>query len=59
MIIVRQRGTKIHPGKNVKQGGDDTLYAGVSGTVKFSDRSRKRFDGRMKKTKFANVIANS
>ena len=34
-IIVRQRGTKIHPGKNVGIGDDDTLYAKVSGVVKF------------------------
>ena len=34
-ILVRQRGTKIHPGKNVGKGGDDTLFAKVDGTVKF------------------------
>ncbi|HHW31943.1 MAG TPA: 50S ribosomal protein L27 [Clostridiaceae bacterium] len=34
-IIVRQRGTKIHPGKNVGKGKDDTLYALVDGRVKF------------------------
>ena len=34
-IIVRQRGTKIHPGKNVGIGTDDTLFALVDGTVKF------------------------
>lgn len=34
-IIVRQRGTKIHPGKNVGIGDDDTLYAKVAGVVKF------------------------
>jgi large subunit ribosomal protein L27 len=34
-IIVRQRGTKIHPGKGVLRGGDDTLFAHVSGHVKF------------------------
>lgn len=34
-ILVRQRGTKIHPGNNVGIGSDDTLYAKVSGTVKF------------------------
>ena len=34
-IIYRQRGTKIHPGKNVGQGGDDTLFALVNGVVKF------------------------
>ena len=43
-IIVRQRGTKIHPGKNVGKGGDDTLFALVDGTVVFEDfrGSKKR-----------------
>ena len=36
-IIVRQRGTRIHPGKHVGKGGDDTLYALVDGTVEFQD----------------------
>jgi len=35
-IIVRQRGTKIHPGKNVSKGKDDTLFALINGKVKFS-----------------------
>ena len=34
-IIVRQRGTKIHPGKNVHIGRDDTIFAVAAGTVKF------------------------
>ena len=34
-IIVRQRGTKVHPGLNVKRGGDDTLYATAGGKVTF------------------------
>ena len=34
-IIVRQRGTKIHPGTNVGRGGDDTLFAMIDGSVKF------------------------
>ncbi len=39
-IIVRQRGTRIHPGENVGIGKDDTLYARVMGTVEFRDRGR-------------------
>ena len=35
-IIVRQRGTKFHPGENVGRGGDDTLFAKQTGTVRFS-----------------------
>ena len=43
-ILVRQRGTKIHPGVNVKRGGDDTLFALVDGHVKFErkDQTRKQ-----------------
>ncbi|RMC49168.1 50S ribosomal protein L27 [Lactobacillus sp. ESL0228] len=43
-IIYRQRGTKIHPGKNVGQGGDDTLFALINGVVKFErmDKYRKQ-----------------
>ncbi len=40
-IIVRQRGTKVHPGENVKRGGDDTLFALKAGRVKF-DKHGKR-----------------
>lgn len=36
-ILVRQRGTRIHPGKHVGKGNDDTLYALVDGTVEFQD----------------------
>lgn len=44
-IIVRQRGTRIHPGENVGRGGDDTLFATADGTVKFgSRRGRKLVD---------------
>ena len=41
-IIVRQRGTKIHPGKNVGKGGDDTLFALVDGKVKFERKGRDK-----------------
>jgi len=41
-ILVRQRGTRIHPGDNVGKGGDDTLFATVSGTVKYGVRDRRR-----------------
>jgi len=42
-IIVRQRGTKFNPGKNVGIGKDDTLFALASGVVKFVDRHNKKF----------------
>ena len=41
-IILKQRGTKIHPGVNVKRGGDDTLFATSNGTVKFGRKGRDR-----------------
>ncbi len=41
-IIVRQRGTKIHPGNNVGIGGDDTLFATIDGRVKFERKDKKR-----------------
>jgi large subunit ribosomal protein L27 len=41
-ILVRQRGTKIHPGTNVGKGRDDTLFALVDGTVSFRDRRNRK-----------------
>ena len=41
-ILVRQRGTKIHPGTNVKKGSDDTLYTVVDGVVKFERKGKNK-----------------
>ena len=41
-MIIRQRGTKIHPGINVGIGGDDTLFAKADGVVKFGRKGRNR-----------------
>jgi len=41
-IIIRQRGTKFHPGNNVGRGGDDTLFALIDGQVKFEHKDKKR-----------------
>ncbi len=41
-ILVRQRGTKLHPGNNVGKGGDDTLFAKIEGTVKFERLGKTR-----------------
>ena len=41
-IIVRQRGTKFHPGRNVGKGGDDTLFSLVDGSVKFGTRQGRK-----------------
>lgn len=41
-ILYRQRGTRIYPGKNVMKGGDDTLFATVSGVVKYERLGKNR-----------------
>lgn len=41
-ILIRQRGTKIHPGVNVGRGSDDTLFAKVDGVVKFERKGRDK-----------------
>jgi len=41
-ILVRQRGTKFHPGNNVKKGSDDTLFAIIDGVVNFERKDRDR-----------------
>ncbi len=41
-IIVRQRGTRFHPGHNVGRGGDDTLFATVDGVVQFGHRKGRK-----------------
>lgn len=42
-IIIRQRGTKFHPGENVGRGGDDTLFATSDGTVTFRNSRGRKF----------------
>lgn len=58
-ILVRQRGTKWHPGKNVKRAGDDTLYAMSNGTVKFTSKKVKGFDGNLHLRKFVHILPSS
>ncbi len=41
-ILVRQRGTKVHPGNNVGRGGDDTLFAKVNGVVRFERKGKNK-----------------
>jgi large subunit ribosomal protein L27 len=53
-IIVRQRGTKFHAGGNVGMGKDHTLFALISGIVKFSEKQQVKYDGR----KFRDVMVN-
>lgn len=56
-ILVRQRGTKFHPGANVKKGNDDTLFSTATGIVKFYSRKMKRYDGKLKLKNFISVIS--
>lgn len=56
-IIVRQRGTKVEAGKNVKVGKDHTLFAGSDGVVSFRTMRKKRFDGRTISKKAVDVVA--
>ena len=57
-IIVRQRGTKFIPGKGVRIGSDDTIYAVTNGKVKFTTTKKLRYDGTRRLVKVVNVIAN-
>jgi len=57
-IIIRQTGTKFHPGKNVARGEDDTLYALTDGIVHFSKKKVIAFTGKIDKRRFVSVIAN-
>lgn len=55
-VVVRQRGTKWHPGKNVRIGSDDTLYAVAAGTVKFTSKKVRGFDGQLHLRKFVHIL---
>lgn len=54
-IIIRQRGTKFLPGKNVGRGNDDTLYALKEGLVRFGTKRKKGFNGSQRTAKVVNV----
>lgn len=54
-VIIKQRGLKYQPGKNVALGGDDTIYAMKTGLVKFARRMKKGFDGRLKRISVVSV----
>jgi large subunit ribosomal protein L27 len=59
MVIVRQRGTKIEAGKNVKVGKDHTLFSMITGKVSFRDRRKTNFDGRVIRKKVVDVLATA
>ncbi len=56
MIIVRQRGTKLLAGKNVKRGSDDTLFSLCDGVVRFTTKRKKIFNGSQRMVKIVSVV---
>lgn len=54
-IIIRQRGTRYLPGKNVKLGSDDTIYAMKDGLVKFGTKAKRLFNGARRVAKIVSV----
>lgn len=55
-VIIRQRGTKYHPGNHVRRGADDTLYAAVAGVIKFQKKQVPNFNGNLKKRTFVHIV---
>jgi large subunit ribosomal protein L27 len=55
-IIVRQRGSKFLPGKGVRRGHDDTLYATMNGTVHYANKRKTRYDGKKVVRKLVSVV---
>ena len=55
MILVRQRGTKFHPGLHVGKGNDDTLFSKAEGMVHFIKKKVKRYDGSLKFRRYINI----
>jgi large subunit ribosomal protein L27 len=55
-VIIRQKGTKYHPGKNVRKGDDSTLYSLIDGMVKFQSKMVKKFHGNLVRTRIVNVV---
>ncbi|MGI6103492.1 MAG: 50S ribosomal protein L27 [Patescibacteria group bacterium] len=55
-VLIRQRGTKYHPGENVERGADDTLFAIVPGTVRFQKKMRRRFTGALQPVQYVHIV---
>lgn len=55
-VLVRQRGTRVLPGKNVRMGKDHTLFATVTGIVQFDNKRKTRFNGESVKKKIVHVL---
>ena len=57
-ILVRQRGSTVLPGANVRQGKDYTIFAVASGKVKFGEKRKTRFDGTIRRAKMVSVVGS-
>ncbi|MDD5251379.1 MAG: 50S ribosomal protein L27 [Patescibacteria group bacterium] len=55
-ILIRQRGTKFRPGKNVSKGSDDTLFATAAGIVSFTRKKVRRFNNDLTDARFVHVM---
>jgi large subunit ribosomal protein L27 len=56
-VLIRQRGTKWHPGENTDIGRDDTIFSLKDGIVSFSVKRKKTFTGQIKKISLVNVVS--
>ncbi|MBI2485278.1 50S ribosomal protein L27 [Candidatus Uhrbacteria bacterium] len=54
-ILVRQRGTTVHPGRFVRRGGDDTLYAAITGIVRFNQKRSATHSGALKRRTYVHI----
>jgi large subunit ribosomal protein L27 len=55
-ILIRQRGNKFHPGENVREGKDHTLFSTTEGKVKFGTKRKTGFNGKTRRISVVNVI---
>lgn len=58
-IVIRQRGTKFRPGKNVVRAGDDSLFASAPGIVHFTKRKVRKFHGALQDANFVSVVTEA
>jgi large subunit ribosomal protein L27 len=56
-IVVRQRGTKFHPGENVALGNDDTLFCTSDGFLKFFTKRKKKYNGKINRDRYISVTS--
>ncbi len=57
-VLIRQRGTRYLAGKNVRMGSDNTLYSVTEGVIKFTNKTKRLFNGTSRAAKVINVITS-